>query len=81
MKEVRKCIICNKYYVTTTQNAKYCSGTCRKMADKETKKKSKANKKEQIENRKNMQQSIIDIAVLARKAGMTYGQYVAKMGL
>jgi hypothetical protein len=81
MKEVRKCIICNGYYVTTIQNAKYCSSVCRKKGEKEIAKQRKIKKKEQIENSKNMQQSIIDIAVLARQAGMTYGQYVAKMGL
>lgn len=37
--------------------------------------------KKKPRTKKSNMKSITDIAVEARKAGMTYGQYVAKMGL
>jgi hypothetical protein len=41
----------------------------------------KAQKAKEKENAKVNMKSITDIAAEARKAGMTYGKYVAKMGL
>lgn len=81
MKVTKQCTICGASYETTNIHAKYCSDVCRKKASKEMHRRSRAKQKEELERKKNMQQNIIDIAVLARQAGMTYGQYVAKMGL
>jgi len=81
MKVIKQCTICGASFETTNIHAKYCSDPCRKKASRKSYRQAKAKEKEELERKKNMQQSIIDIAVLARQAGMTYGQYVAKMGL
>lgn len=81
MKLTKRCTICGQPYVTTNINAKYCSDDCRKAGTREINRQARAEQREKEEKRKNSQQCIIDIAVLARQAGMTYGQYVSKMGL
>lgn len=79
------CIICGKEF-TTTRDAKCCSKECRdkrnvqkqsenyERKQKEIKKNGK--KKKQLP--KTNHEKIADIAIAARKEGLTYGQYVAK---
>lgn len=77
MREFRRCAVCNKLYIATRGNAKYCSAECRREVDYASKRAYKAEHKKPRKKK----QSITEIAIEARKAGMTYGQHVAKMGL
>lgn len=78
MREFRRCAMCNKLFITSNVNAKYCSLDCRTEGKKEAvsafKQRAKAAKEAKKRGKK---QSVTEIAVAARKAGMTYGQYVA----
>ena len=82
MKEVKKCEECQKYFVSYRTNSICCSKECsykrrlRLMAESREEIKPKKPRM-----KKSNMKSIADISVEARKAGMTYGQYVAKMGL
>lgn len=78
MREFRRCVVCNKLYIATRANAKYCSATCREIGTSELKSAYREQQKVAKPKRKK-KQSVTEIAVAARKAGMTYGQYVAMM--
>ena len=84
MKEVRKCEICGKPFVANNVIVVCCSDECRRkrrnILDAEYRKKYKSVGIEK-KKKKKPTKSIAEIAVEARKAGMTYGQYVAQMGL
>lgn len=74
MREFRRCTVCNKLYIATRGNAKYCSVACRTEGTYALK---RAYTAEKPKPRRKKKQSVTEIAVAARKAGMTYGQYVA----
>lgn len=86
-KEVRKCRYCGTEFVAIRDNNYCCSPSCSsKYSRKSTYREIEEYDKEQFEKMRKKRpmkpkQSITEIAVAARKAGMTYGQYVAKMGL
>lgn len=71
---IKSCKVCGKEFITTCHNKAYCSEECSvdgKRADdrmRRLKRKKKSN-------------SLVEIAVEARKHGMTYGQYVAWKGI
>lgn len=78
MREFRRCTVCDKLYIATRANAKYCSATCREKGTTELK--AIYRKQQSVDKpKRKKKQSVTEIAVAARKAGMTYGQYVAKM--
>lgn len=81
----RKCEVCGRPYVTNKANAKYCGQKCSKegirRVNAENRKIQSENKKAEKKKKKDNQKAIVNIAVEAKKAGMSYGQYVAKMGL
>ena len=78
---MRKCDMCGKEF-EPRPNQRYCCAECKAKAAHLAAIRQEENRKERILKRKTYQnQSIVDIAVAARKAGMTYGQYVMKMGL
>lgn len=82
MKETRKCVVCGKKYTAIRGNQKYCGSECEKIATlKQVEVRNKKLKVERRRKKKKKNQDIIDIAIAAREAGMSYGQYVAKMGL
>lgn len=83
MKEVRKCAVCGNYFVATRINAECCSDDCKHTRRLKLEKELREQNKSEVRSkpRKRNKNSITDIAVEARKAGMTYGQYVAKMGI
>ena len=85
MNRERKCGICGKTFIASKANIKYCCDKCRYEAisikNIEIRKSKSENKKASRKKKKDNQQAIIDIAVEAKKAGMSYGQYVARMGL
>lgn len=81
---IRNCKICGKEFETNGTPAKCCSKECSAENNRQN---GKAKYKEYYEKRKakkikksNMKQ-IVDLTVEARRHGMTYGQYVAKMYL
>ncbi|MCI5874476.1 MAG: hypothetical protein PUJ55_10890 [Clostridiales bacterium] len=87
----RKCLICGKS-LDGTNRRKYCSDKCSDKASKQNEKSWKKREREAERTEKKAQEqrrrvkpekknSIVDVAIAARKAGMSYGQYVGKMGL
>jgi hypothetical protein len=85
----RVCKICGKTYLAHAANQKTCSKECAKELQKALEKKWESDyrlpsfKKPEPEQKqrkklaKKKQLSVVEIAVLARQEGMTYGQYVA----
>ncbi len=79
---VKICERCGKTFTPRGTVDKYCSDDCRYAVQKERsrtynrnyKAKKKAPKPEQ-------KRSIGEIALAAKKAGMSYGEYVAKFGV
>ena len=85
-KYITACKRCGKEFGSMDRKRKYCSRECYKSQckdfDLEYKNTNyKKIKPQSVKRKKNKQQELIDITVAARKVGMTYGQYVAKMGL
>ena len=81
MRAAINCAICGKLFVAKNGNAKYCSKKCSDAGAMENYYKKKASKEQAAKKQRKKPLSITEIAVAARKAGMSYGQYVAKMGL
>lgn len=75
IKNTRSCRWCGTKYLPKSSGDVYCGETCRQNAKSTYVKHKKKVKKESNEKK------ITDIAAAARDAGMSYGQYVAKMGL
>lgn len=92
----KNCKICGKEFVPVTTNQTYCCAECRMESKRilarekskiineerkiEVKKRTEENEKKRSRSKK-PRLSIGEISVLARKAGMTYGQYVATHSL
>lgn len=76
MKEMRRCVVCNKEFLSTRYNMVYCSEECRKkirrQMDREAKKKYAVVQK--IRKRKSTVKSLNDFANEATQQGITYGQ-------
>lgn len=89
MAEMKICIICGKEFVPKNHKSRMCSPECRRIRSMELardqrkqQKASKPEKAKQPRRRKQKEKTnhdkIADIAIAARKEGLTYGQYVAK---
>ena len=80
MKEMRRCVVCNKEFLSTRYNMVFCSEECRKkrrhQMDGEAKKKYVAVQK--IRKRKSTVKSLNDFANEATHQGITYGQKQAE---
>lgn len=80
MKEVRRCVVCNKEFLATRYNMVFCSEECRKkrrhQMDGEAKKKYVAVQK--IRKRKSTVKSLNDFANEATQQGITYGKKQAE---
>ena len=80
MKEMRRCVVCNKEFLSTRYNMVFCSEECRKkrrhQMDGEAKKKYVAVQK--IRKRKSTVKSLNDFANEATQQGITYGQKQAE---
>jgi ribosomal protein L37E len=72
----RLCRRCGNEFQTTHNSKMYCSDRCYRDAQNSRKREETQSRKKQ---RKNV--TLIDLTVEARKHGMSYGQYVARMGL
>lgn len=77
MREYRNCAVCGKMYVAIRANQRYCGSECRYIGLQRLEAEKRASKRK----KKKKKASIVDVAVDAKKAGMSYGEYVAKMGV
>jgi predicted DNA binding CopG/RHH family protein len=81
-----KCVVCNKDIITQHHNTRYCPD-CKKKhekkqqiaAHKKYEEKAKQEYEENIIRIRNSNARISAIAAEARKAGLTYGKYVASL--
>lgn len=69
----RNCDCCGKKYITKSHKSKYCGAECKKKSAK------KNNKKKKVVRKNNTNRELMDYAAEARKAGISYGEYVARM--
>ena len=80
MKEMRRCVVCIKEFLSTRYNMVFCSEECRKkrrhQMDREAKKKYAVVQK--IRKRKSTVKSLNDFANEATQQGITYGQKQAE---
>ena len=81
-----KCPNCGKMFVKIKKEQFCCSSECsRRFGTKKLQEEMRENTKikmgKERKPKPKPKQSVTDIAVAARKAGMSYGQYVARMGL
>lgn len=79
------CKICGKEF-TTSSVAKCCSEECKKENEKRNvasyyMRVGKNNKKTKTKAKKEKKLTVTEIAVKAKEAGMSYGQYVARMNM
>jgi hypothetical protein len=81
MREYRRCTVCDTLYVATRTDSKTCSKACSKKWNRILSNKSNQKTREQKRLEKQKKMMLDEIAIEARKAGMTYGKYVTKMGL
>ena len=76
------CKICGKEFIANSCQRSLCSDKCKeetklRIARERALKLEKENNREKY--RKENRKAIVDLAVEARKAGMTYGQYTAML--
>ena len=79
----KTCTICGKEYTTTGTRSKACSKECRKILTKSYYsyyKKPYDREKKNESTRKAAGQSLQEIASEAKAAGMSYGNYLARIG-
>lgn len=82
------CLICKKEYEANSSNQKYCGKECAAIAMREQAKINKPRNQKAMRERKKAEKraakiqgshdSLVNAAVEARSAGMTYGQYMAQ---
>jgi predicted nucleic acid-binding Zn ribbon protein len=80
----KKCGVCGKDFDGWNKNQKYCSEECKHVSHLQRGEMYRENarlKAEQKKEEAKKKKALEEIAMAARNAGMTYGQYVARMGL
>ena len=75
---ILQCAMCGREYITTAPKSKYCSYECKYAADRVREVEKRKKRRERMAPRETTK-SVAQIDKLAKKAGMTYGEYVAKM--
>ncbi len=79
---VKKCKWCERIFTAKRLNQNYCCKECSRNGKLKWQREYEANKKattEKPKKTKRKSNQITDIAIAARAAGMTYGEYVAKV--
>lgn len=79
---VKACKWCKKKFTAKRLNQEYCCKECSRNGKLKWQREYEANKKATTEKPKKTKvksNRITDIAIAARAAGMTYGEYVAKV--
>ena len=84
MMEYKQCKECGKEFLPSRKGMIFCCGKCQRKSNKRVQKKKK---KKELSETKNAPEkevkkitsnsSLVEMAAKARKAGMSYGQYVA----
>ena len=73
----RVCRICKTEFISHSSNGRYCSEECKKKGDKENNRRGWDKQKEKMKIMyKPKGSALSQVAMAARKSGMTYGQYV-----
>ena len=75
----KNCQMCGNVFIPRAPSQKYCCRQCARKAEIESNRKSETKKKNKKSGQH--QKAAAEIATKAREAGLSYGQYVAKMGL
>ncbi len=75
---LRTCKICDKQFVSKHHSTTLCGPKCKEENKKRNAENSRKRIKEIERKGKKKRETIIDIAVKAKEAGMSYGQYVAR---
>ena len=82
------CAFCGKIFIPTSRPQKYCDAKCRTGKDQSEKKSIRNEYNKSIEAsfeidpyipKENPNEDLVRIAAEARKAGMSYGQYVLRL--
>ncbi len=73
------CKICGKEFIAKASNTKCCSDECKKENSKMNKKLCDERKKLQPKKKKEKKLTVTELAVKAKEAGMSYGQYTAML--
>lgn len=80
---IKRCKWCKKKFSTMKLNQEYCGKECahngKLKYQREYEAKKKASKEKVPKKTKRKSNDVTDIAVAARAAGMTYGEYVARV--
>ena len=78
LKIIRICDECGQEFERVNNNQRYCSAECKANMQK---KRMAIYAEKKIKKKMNKMPALIDISAEARKAGMSYGKYVAMMKL
>lgn len=86
MIEKKICTCCKKKFIPNHSNQKYCCKECSKEMNRQNNQRyyaeiGKYKEKEKRHPKKKKSLSISEIEKMAREAGMSYGMYIAKMGV
>lgn len=84
IKYQKTCAVCGKEFGAWNTNQKFCSQNCKHEASLksgESYREKQREKAEQQAKECKKKQAVVNIAAEARKAGMSYGKYVAMMNL
>ena len=76
-----KCKWCKKEFIPLRHTQTYCSVECRTISTRERDRERERKVREEKRMGKNKKSMLRELAIEARKAGMTYGQYVAMKGV
>lgn len=74
-----KCKICGKEFTAKTKRRQLCGKECVRINAKNNFKNLEERRKEERKQKKEKKSTITEIAVKAKQAGMSYGQYTALM--
>ena len=75
------CVTCGKTFYTYSKRAKYCSIQCSRKAYNESLKSPQSLENKKKRRRAKKIPTIKEVVIRAEEVGMSYGEYVAKMGV
>lgn len=75
------CLTCGKTFYTYSRRAKYCSIQCARRAYNESLKSPLSLESKKKRRRAKKIPTIREVVIQAEEVGMSYGEYVAKMGV
>lgn len=75
---IKVCEWCSREYIAQKHNQRFCSKSCKMLHDMDEREQ-RIKEKAEKPKRKTKMSELSRIQMLAEAAGMSYGQYVAKM--